>query len=133
MSLTDFNSQIVGLAKIYLFGKNNSLAHNSQMSIHEQLLADASPYIFALIYDVDARALVLEFLKTPKQAEPYRRVIFTQISHYKEENLLDVADDENLDDLVAVTKLAKQGYIITTYKKEITIMTEAQIICERAD
>lgn len=100
------------------------------MELLDDLLDGASPYLYALIYDIDERALVIECVKDPKKPTPYQRIIFTGITHYSETNLLDEPDDENLDDLVEITVKKDAGFLITTYKKEILVHTTEQPISE---
>ncbi|EDY86914.1 hypothetical protein GP5015_142 [gamma proteobacterium HTCC5015] len=103
------------------------------MDLLDRLLDKGSPYIFALIYDIDERALVIEMLKDPKQADrPFRRAIFPGVTAFREESLLDEPDDENLDDLVDILPLKEGGYIITTFKKALTIHTREEPIVEAA-
>lgn len=98
------------------------------------LTEGASPYLFALIYDIDERALILEVVKDPKHPDkPCRRAIFTGVTHFSEENLLDEPDDENLDDVVDILPLSEGGFAITTYKKALTVLTEEEPLVEDAD
>ncbi|MGM0564243.1 MAG: hypothetical protein ACQES2_07930 [Pseudomonadota bacterium] len=98
------------------------------------LTEGASPYLFALVYDIDERALILEVVKDPKRPDaPCRRAIFTGVTHFSEENLLDEPDDENLDDVVDILPLSEGGFAITTYKKAITVLTGEEPLIEDAD
>lgn len=100
------------------------------MDISKDLLGKCSPYIFALIYDIDERALVIECVTDPRKPEPALRLIFPGITHYSEDNLLDAPDDENMDDIVEILPTREEGYLITTYKKEITIKTTEEPVVE---
>lgn len=101
------------------------------MEISQDLLGKCSPYIHTFIYDIDDRALIIECVKAPKQPEPHTRIVFTGIQSYSEESLLEAPDDENLDDLVAITPGKEGRFVITTYKKEITLSCEEAPFTER--
>lgn len=101
------------------------------MEISQDLLGQCSPYIHTFIYDIDDRALIIECVKDPKKPVPSLRIVFTDIQSYSEESLLDEPDDENLDDIVAITPGKEGRYVITTYKKEITIITSEEPFTEK--
>jgi hypothetical protein len=101
------------------------------MEISQDLLGTCSPYIHTFIYDIDDRALIIECVKDPKKPDPFLRIVFVDINSYSEESLLDAADDDNLDDIVAITRGSEDRYVITTYKKEITIQSAQEPITER--
>lgn len=101
------------------------------MEISQDLLGQCSPYIHTFIYDIDDRALIIECVKDPKKPVPHTRIIFTDIESYSEENLLDEPDDENLDDIVAITRGKNNRFVITTYKKEMTIVTMEEPFTEK--
>ncbi len=101
------------------------------MEIAQDLLGACSPYIHTFIYDIDDRALIIECVKDPKNPAPHTRIVFTDIQSYQENNLLDEPDDENLDDIVAITPGQQGHYVITTYKKEITLTTSEPPFTER--
>ncbi len=101
------------------------------MEISQELLGTCSPYIHTFIYDIDDRALIIECVKDPKKPDPFLRIVFVDVSSYSEESLLDAPDDENLDDIVAITRGSENRYVITTYKKEITIQSAEEPITER--
>ena len=99
------------------------------MDLYHSLVSHCSPYIYALIYDIDERALIIECVADPKQPEPVKRLVFPNITHYAEVSLLDTPDDESLDDIVDISA-TETGILITTYKKEILIQTAAQPFAE---
>lgn len=107
------------------------------MDISSDLLGKCSPYIHTFAYDIDDRALIIECMQAPKDMTPSLRIVFTEITTFQETSLLTEFDDENLDDIVDISpcthpKSGEKGYIITTYKKEITIYTQAQPYTEPA-
>lgn len=108
------------------------------MNIASDLLGKCSPYIHTFAYDIDDRALIIECMKDPKDMTPSVRIVFEGIRAFKETHLLDEFDDENLDDIVDISTCTdpengEKGYIITTYKKEITLYTSTQPYAEPAN
>lgn len=105
------------------------------MDISHDLLGKCSPYIHTFAYDIDDRALIIECMKDPKDMTPSVRIIFEDIASFKEVSLLAEFDDENLDDIVDISpcthpESGEKGYVITTYKKEITLYTQAKPYAE---
>lgn len=108
------------------------------MDISSALLGKCSPYIHTFAYDIDDRTLIIECMNDPKDMTASLRIIFENITSFKEQNLLNEFDDENLDDIVDISPCTDpdngdKGYIITTYKKEITLYTPEKPYTEAAN
>lgn len=103
------------------------------MSLLFDLLGDCSPYIYNLVYDIDARMLFIECLDDPDSDEPALRMVFPEITRFSETNRLDRFDDETMDDLVDMTRGDSGAVTIVTYKKEITIELTGEPFAEEID
>lgn len=103
------------------------------MDISKDLLGSCSPYIHTYIYDIDDRSLIIEFIGNINKPKPERRLVFTEISSFSEHNELGEFDDENLDDLVDISRILIDGvqtFVVASYKKTITIASEAEPFAE---
>lgn len=103
------------------------------MSLLSELLDDCSPYIYNLVYDIDARMLFIECLDDPDSDEPALRIVFPEIVSFRETNRLKQFDDETMDDIVDMTRADDGTVVIVTYKKEITIELTGKPFAEEID
>lgn len=103
------------------------------MSLLSDLLGDCSPYIYNLVYDIDARMLFIECLDDPDSDEPALRVVFPEITSFREANRLNQFDDETMDDIVDMNRGEGGSIVIVTYKKEITIELTGEPFSEEID
>lgn len=91
------------------------------MSLYSDLLGDCSPYIYNLVYDIDARMVFIECLDDPESDEPDLRIVFPEVVSFREANQLNKPDDETMDDIVDITRDSEQLIHILTYKKAIEL------------
>ncbi|TNF34071.1 MAG: hypothetical protein EP312_07410 [Gammaproteobacteria bacterium] len=101
------------------------------MSLMNELLGNASPYIANLVYDIDVRLLFIECVDSPEKQQPVLRIVFPDILSYSEENALDAPDDDNIDDIVDIVRRHDGAYCIDTYKKSIVIKTGSEPFTEK--
>ncbi|UTW45062.1 hypothetical protein KFE80_11905 [bacterium SCSIO 12696] len=103
------------------------------MSLTAKLLGDCAPYIFNLVYDIDVRMLFIECIDDPDCGEPDLRLVFPEITSYREKNLQARPDDETMDDVVSIENQGERQIVITTYKKEITLEVTAEPFVEEIE
>lgn len=103
------------------------------MSLYSELLGDCSPYIFNLVYDIDARMLFIECLDDPEGEEPDLRLVFPEVVRYQEQNQLTKPDDETMDDVVDIIREDHRTIRILTYKKAIDIELTGEPFVEKID
>lgn len=102
------------------------------MELTDQLIGDCSPYIGNFVYDIDVRLVFIELLDSPEQQQLKRRIVFPGIIAFSETNL-QTSDEEELDDLVSVQRLAADKLVVTTYKKELLLHTAEEPFVEAID
>lgn len=103
------------------------------MSLLSDLLGDCSPYIYNLVYDIDARMVFIECLDDPDSDEPALRIVFPEVIAFRESNRLSQPDDETMDDLVDMERREDGTVSLVTYKKEITIELTGEPFAEEID
>lgn len=103
------------------------------MSLYSDLLGDCSPYIYNLVYDIDARMLFIECLDDPESDEPDLRIVFPDVVSFRETNQLNKPDDETMDDIVDIIRDGEGPISILTYKKAIEIELTGEPFAEEID
>lgn len=99
----------------------------------QQLLGRCSPYIHTYLYDIDDRSVIIEFIGNIEDPKPHTRLVFTEVQSFQEQYQLDEFDDENLDDLVDLSRAridGKAAFVLTSYKKTITLVTDCEPFTE---
>lgn len=91
----------------------------------DRLVGSSSPYVSSIVYDINERTLVLELVDHPDKMNLCRRITFTDILSYQEENMEEEPEDECMDDIVGIDYI-QGGICIHTYKKEVVLKLESE-------
>lgn len=91
--------------------------------ITNELLQNCSPYIDTIIYNIDKRILIIECVDSPlnENMKPIKRLEFSGIIKYQEENLEDNIDDKCMNTIFGIGWLDNLNLCIHTDKKEIIL------------
>jgi len=95
-----------------------------------QLLSGASPFISTFIYDVLKRNLVIELVDDPEKMNPVKRLIFSDIISYAEEDLGGEVDDECIDSVIGIDWIDDASLCLKTDNKEIILKVGTQPFSE---
>ncbi len=98
--------------------------------VMQSLLGSCSPYINAMNYDVYNRVLAIEFLDGTLNQIPVKRLRFSGILEYHEENGEEFLDDGLLDSVIGIHWTTNEQLCIKTEKKEIILKLQHEPIVE---
>jgi hypothetical protein len=100
------------------------------MDITDKLLQGASPFISTYLYDVLKRKLVIELVDDPEKMNPVKRVTFTGILQYSEDEPTDEPDDLCMDGVIGIHWINSDSICIKTDDKEVIIKVENEPFTE---
>lgn len=94
------------------------------VDLTNKYLNGSSPYIYELLYDIDKRTLTLICTDNADDYNPSRKVVFSGIKSYSQEDCGDANDDRLIDSVIGMNWHKDKVFCLHTQKKEILIEVE---------